>query len=398
MQKIQNLSSSGYTTVSTSSSEELRPQRSRLRRLSCFILLCLTVVDLYLYGVWRNQRRLKKLNQPDDLQSNPKADIQLTESLFEDLETITSNGRIYYVFRPTPWKKSFEPPCELLRLTHMYSKRCDLKSDETWRLLITATGRSGTLGTVLCLNASGLSFEHDRTVPLPHDKDGCVSWPTLFKGMHWGPMLNHRKFMHMFLQTRNPLTSISSRAAAIRPVHDAKCCVALRYKYLKDEVMHNSKEAFLISMRYWVTWNAFGSIIAEKHFQIEERTGRMMEALWKEIMPHEKRQTDFSQCDLISDSAHTEHSHEHTPTTWDYLHDLDSNYATMAKILARKFGYDVEIDPESSFSCFLGKSLKWNCRLIDWSNEHIRAGISENTWHRAGISENQLIPIAVVKG
>ena len=96
-----------------------------------------------------------------------------------------------------------------------------------------------------------------------------------------------------------------------------------------------------------------------------------MEALWKEIMPHEKRQTDFSQCDLISDSSHTEHSHEHTPTTWDYLHDLDSNYATMAKILARKFGYDVEIDPESSFSCFLGKSLKWNCELIDWSNEHI---------------------------
>ena len=73
-------------------------------------------------------------------------------------------GTTFYVFRPTPWRRLTEIPCELVKLSTLNDERCGHVSDEPWRMLITGTGRSGTLGTTICLNNSGENTFNQTTI------------------------------------------------------------------------------------------------------------------------------------------------------------------------------------------------------------------------------------------
>jgi len=116
-------------------------------------------------------------------------------------------------------------------------------------------------------------------------------------------------------------------------------------------------------MEYWIVWNAYVSLMSETQFQVEKRTGELMENLWKSIFPKESRKTDFSKCDDTDPHANTEHVKKHHATNWTYLSELNSNMATMAKILAKKFGYDVDVDMDSYFSCYVTEKKLFRCGL-----------------------------------
>eukprot|EP00493_Phyllostaurus_siculus_P024440 UN24780 len=155
-----------------------------------------------------------------------------------------------------------------------------------WKLLITGTGRSGTKGTSECLRKIGLEFSHDEGT-MHTSALGAVSWPTLFRFSNFGVDTRNRGFTKIILMTREPLGSISSRAAKIESLHNIDCCVKMEYTekslklqglraklLIKDQKIwshlnSNTRSALILSLEYWVLWNSFASYIADGHIQVE---------------------------------------------------------------------------------------------------------------------------------
>ena len=103
--------------------------------------------------------------------------------------------------------------------------------------------------------------------------------------------------------------------------------------------------------------------MSESQFQVEERNGELMEKLWDSIVPNESRKTNFSKCDDTDPHANTGHVKKHHATNWTYLSEVNSDMATMAKILAKKFGYQVDVDMDSYFSCYVTTKKLFRCGL-----------------------------------
>jgi len=269
-----------------------------------------------------------------------------------------------YWFKPELWGRTSPRDCHVMNLTLKQMPECNMETEQEWMLLITGTGRSGTKSTAECITQStNRPFSHDSG-QISMDALGACSWPQLFDNVGIGVSAHKRRFKNVWLQTREPLLSIPSRAALVQKIFPAKCCIDMEDHSKWKSITPNSKEALVFSLKYWVLWNSFASYISDEQFQVEKRTGKMLEEKFKEIMQSDfaELNANFSKCDEISHDSNSEHVSSHNATTWEELHTLSPDYTTMAKILAQKFGYDVEIDEEASFSCFLEWTDRWEGR------------------------------------
>jgi len=268
----------------------------------------------------------------------------------------------YHFFDTLDWEPADKIPCALIRMTWRHSPRCSQTSNLLTQLLITGAGRSGTKGTSLCFSNAGLNFIHDNRMNITDDIDGAVSWPTMFRKFneHWMVFVEGHLFKHVFLQTRDPLKTIGSRASHVEPVKPVRDLIQIDW----IRRPRSNEDNLLLAMKYWVLWNTFGSLTSDAQFRVEDRSGKYMEYLWTQWAGGSTAYVDFAKCDQTSSSANHGRVPKHQPATWTKLNEVSPKWTMMVKILGKKFGYDIPNVPDSSdFYCWVNDKNRWECDI-----------------------------------
>jgi hypothetical protein len=235
--------------------------------------------------------------------------------------------------------------CENLRLGLRYVPSCfDSPPPRLYPLLITGTGRSGTKFTVSILRRLGYNVTHDDEEQI--GSDGTVSWP-LAVGPRasypkWATQAGAARFATLVHQVRDPLTSIPSRAAHIKPVFESFVsgnCPEMNH--MSPRFRNNS---LAVSLLHYVTWHTLiEKQNPEIRFRIEElntltlikilRAAKLPmpnggPALVDKVLRHANRTTN------------SEHVQSHRDVTWSELFGIHPGLAQQAYDMAVRYGYE----------------------------------------------------------
>lgn len=295
--------------------------------------------------------------------------------------------------------------CEIISRSSLNSLSCNNTAAEVMPLLITGTGRSGTEYIQKLLNNLGLRLAHDTIGP---DVDGGVSWPQAFnekvcKKIEWnwlrdvtGKSTKGRtfRFDHVLQVVRDPLKQVLSRAnKGGFTLSDNKrytsCATDLKDKRSSSkERVTKVDESILFALRHWVLFNSFIESYVSYTFRIEDMTSDKQVEVVKDLFRYggfsnkiPNKKSIENEVGKLSSQTHRSHTKKVKGMTlsWHSLYQLDKNYATLAQIMAIRYGYfvaaeellpDVIIDCEGTYllrqtNCYFLENQKWHCDLLD---------------------------------
>eukprot|EP00924_Labyrinthula_sp_SR-Ha-C_P010828 augustus_masked-scaffold_35-processed-gene-2.62-mRNA-1 protein AED:1.00 eAED:1.00 QI:0/-1/0/0/-1/1/1/0/384 len=315
-----------------------------------------------------------------------------------------------------PKQDPSQTACFILSKSTLYAPHCPPTPAATEHpikvlpLLVTGTGRSGTLFVSDFLSSLGWNISHDNLGPGEH---GAVSWPQTFNRNHcrrppwnWHVNLEGKRtgfdyrFRAVFQLIRSPLKVILSRANGGEfwnsvNLRNIRCNTRLMAGLILRSEMkqirkEDSEEGFtdmdyslILSLRHWVLWNTFLDRVAIGRFRIED-LGDLNSA--KQIVEEMEAKTGLRETlgkldderierawNKISKKSDENSKHTFKPgdfqLSWKYLFKLDPEFALMGQSLSVNYGYELSQDDilegldEVEMNCKVFKTEKWGCIL-----------------------------------
>lgn len=196
-------------------------------------------------------------------------------------------------------------------------------------LLITGVGRSGTHHTENALRRKGINVCHEAVCT-----NGSVSWTyavvdpgNFYPWEASGYRIASRRFAKIFHQVRHPLKSIASLTTF----------EALSWSFIGKHTpsvpnLAEIEPPTLRALIHWVTWNRMIEQYADFRYRMEDTP---VEFICREAG------YPLARCyRAINESKVRRAERQHTTLTWAQLEALDARYANIAKVMARRYGYD----------------------------------------------------------
>lgn len=280
--------------------------------------------------------------------------------------------------------------CALIRRSTLYSEACNNTGDKPPRpMLVTATGRSGTLYLATLLQKIGIKVSHDNGKVTNGFQQGAVSWPHAFNAWHcghpsftfWRRLAEKRPqqfFRHVFHLVREPLASINSRwnDGDIRPFKNVSACQTTSGEEHRGEVRIKSKRnrTLLETVRHWVLWHSFLASVAEWRLRVEDVSSSVILRLLQRAglrAPGSANRLIKRTIAELGRTTNTGHTKKKRPLTWAMIAELDATWAAMAQALALLFGYEVPSSvlalggaARQGIHCgFRSADARWSCEL-----------------------------------
>jgi len=283
--------------------------------------------------------------------------------------------------------------CRAVKASNLYSPKCSSTGvGKPLDLLVSGTGRAGTVFMTKVLRHMGLSVTHDNaqggfcrgTVGGCPGNVGAVAWPAMFNSAQCRPYKTKymkwtwqtpKKFKNVVLMVRDPLRTISSRSdggtwpdAGTQKWMSCEAETELRGAWGMGRI----DQSIAKTMRHWVLWNTFGERTAQSVMRVEDAAQKPenIVEICKRVDPNCKT-TPKDVRDIIAGfgrKTNSGHTQKTQGVTWQRLAGLDREYAGMAQKIAMQYGYDVpahELLPEASkdMHCGFSASNRWGCHL-----------------------------------
>lgn len=266
--------------------------------------------------------------------------------------------------------------------------------------LVTGTGRSGTMYTCRLFRAAGLNLSHDNThdcAPSYPGPDGAVSWyDALFDGRQYDSVV------HL---VRDPLLVINSRVVkmsdAKNPASHAKFLLTRTQRFeessdLLSIIDSENKDAMAsFSLKHWVRRNSFVQRHAEWRETVEDLSEHALSAWnlcmalhfgarcpslarWSQAILSIDTHTNTGQHEPAEPSTEGTDGHDtanESLWTWHRISSIgtvECEYARIALLMARKYGYYSRESPEMARNCTIAadenyecgfEGDKWDCNL-----------------------------------
>jgi hypothetical protein len=252
----------------------------------------------------------------------------------------------------TPSKESVF--CDHVRLGLRYVPSCfDQRPSRLYPLLITGTGRSGTKYTMSVLRSLGYNISHDDAKRI--GSDGAVAWPLAVKGRgpypKWASKPGKARFRALIHQVRDPLASIPSRAAHIKPLLEP--FVVAQTPEMKRMAPAFRNNSMAVALLHYVTWN---SLIEKQHpdfrFRVEHLNSTILMTILRAArlpLPKRDRPSFDEVLREANRATNSEHVKAHEDVTWPGLFRIHSGLAQQAYDMAIRYGYNYTSSGQSLF-------------------------------------------------
>uniref|UniRef100_A0A7S3NKW0 Sulfotransferase domain-containing protein n=1 Tax=Aureoumbra lagunensis TaxID=44058 RepID=A0A7S3NKW0_9STRA len=260
------------------------------------VVFLVIVGSLAIWSCWLMLARV------DSIQSLPISTPQIPQK-----EEVTTNISLAYWYEPSSQIKN----CEILKYTLKYAPQCGEEIKKVYPLLITGTGRVGTMFASQQLRRAGYDISHDNERV---GKFGAAAWPLAIRetnavdrfkygsGGYAIPNFAHAlgsqffgtapsaRFAVILQQTRHPLATIASRADRVGMMYAP---ISYSNPHLFRDVLHyapsfppqselqawyndrhnshewNTEKRLRVALFHYVFFNEWVNAYADATYQVE---------------------------------------------------------------------------------------------------------------------------------
>ncbi|VEU43818.1 unnamed protein product [Pseudo-nitzschia multistriata] len=223
--------------------------------------------------------------------------------------------------------------------------------DRTLPLLITATPRSGTVGTTRFLRELGLPLSDDAHPPTAF---GMVSWihcvhsPTddyygnvRLRGSGFETVLHQRRHV------RKSITSLAFTTPLGTTPRRGRWSHSLYKSFVGAHVpLDTTRSVLYMGLQMWVEWQLFVREIADWHYRVEDLmspdrsvSGPIVDRIFSAagLGPPSDKAVERA----LKEADPRANTRKHRPTlSWEELYAVDERYASIAHALSKEYGYD----------------------------------------------------------
>ena len=240
--------------------------------------------------------------------------------------------------------------CYILKSTK-HSPECGRIFENTTPLLITATPRSGTVGTTKFLRELGLPLSNDAHAPT---KFGMVSWIHCVYSQndeYYGRIKLHgsgfNAVLHQRRHVRKSITSLVFTTPFGTTPKRGKWSHHLYKNFVKTHVaLDTTRSIQYMGLQMWVEWQLLIRSIADWHYRVEDLMSAetaISQPIVERIFASAKLPAPSTQAieNALGKVDLRANTRKHRSTlSWEEIFEIDERYASIAYTLSKEYGYD----------------------------------------------------------